>query len=109
LRKNLRAHDASTNNTFRKYGKRVFKDSQVLQTSTDRRSDEMTDTKQPESHTTLYDVCQEVLRLEIVNAELLEALKELLRVESTHDDGEIVLEVARHNAKAAIAKAEGSK
>jgi hypothetical protein len=35
----------------------------------------MTDTKQPESHTTLYDVCQEVLRLESVNAELLEALE----------------------------------
>ena len=48
----------------------------------------------------------ELRRLHEVNAELLEALKELLRVESTHDDGEIVLEVARHNAKAAIAKAE---
>ncbi len=69
----------------------------------------MTDTKQTKSHTTLYDVCQEVLRLESVNAELLEALKELLRAESTHDDGEIVLEVARHNAKAAIAKAEVTK
>ena len=66
-------------------------------------------TKQLESHTALYDACQEILRLEQVNAELLEALKELLRVESTHDDGEIVLEVARHNAKAAIAKAEVTK
>ena len=42
-----------------------------------RKGDEMTD-KQPESHTTLYDVCQEVLRLESVNAELLEALKTVL-------------------------------
>jgi hypothetical protein len=28
-----------------------------------------------ESHTTLHDVCQEVLRLEKINADLLEALK----------------------------------
>ena len=34
-------------------------------------------TKQPESHTALYDACQEILRLEQVNAELLEALSEL--------------------------------
>lgn len=61
---------------------------------------------QPEAHTTLHDVCQEVLRLEKINAGLLEALKELLRVEAISDDGEIILEVARHNARAAIAKAE---
>jgi hypothetical protein len=66
-------------------------------------------TKQPESHTALYDACQEILRLEQVNAELLEALKELFRVESTHDDGEIILEVARHNARTAIAKATGEQ
>ena len=34
-------------------------------------------TKQPEAHTALYDACQEILRLEQVNAELLEALKGL--------------------------------
>lgn len=61
---------------------------------------------QPESQATLYDVCQEVLRLEAVQKELLGALKELLRVEAISDDGEIILEVARHNARAAIAKAE---
>jgi hypothetical protein len=49
----------------------------------------------------------EIRRLHEVNIELLEALKELLRVESTHDDGEIILEVARHNARTAIAKATG--
>ena len=30
---------------------------------------------QPESHTALYDACQEILRLEQVNAELLDQLK----------------------------------
>lgn len=34
-------------------------------------------TNQPEAHTALYDACQEILRLEQVNAELLEALKEI--------------------------------
>lgn len=54
------------------------------------------------------EIATELRRLHEVNIELLEALKELLRVESTHDDGEIILEVARHNARTAIAKAEVS-
>jgi hypothetical protein len=70
----------------------------------------MTDTKQPESHTTLYDVCQEILRLESVNAELLEALKQTMSwidnwsPEFTYDP-----DWSNHEdkAKAAIAKAEG--
>ncbi len=81
----------------------------------------MTDTKQPEALRLAEmiegdmscigdaEIVAELRRLHEVNAELLEALQELLRVESTHDDGEIVLEVARHNAKAAIAKAKVTK
>ena len=53
-----------------------------------------------------YEVMQSLHKL---NQELVEALKELLRVEATHDDGEIILEVARHNAKAALAKARGTE
>ena len=49
----------------------------------------------------------ELRRLHELNKELVEALEELLRVEATHDDGEIILEVARHNARAALAKARG--
>ena len=55
------------------------------------------------------EIATELRRLHEVNQELLEALKELLRVEPTHDDGEIILEVARHNARVAIAKAEVTK
>ena len=56
---------------------------------------------------TRQDAAAELRRLHEVNQELIEALEELLRVEATHDDGEIILEVARHNARAALAKARG--
>ena len=62
-------------------------------------------TKQPESHTALYDACQEILRLEQVNAELLEALKELCNVTDTNDYNE----AAFFKAEAAIAKATGEQ
>ena len=55
------------------------------------------------------EAAKELRRLHEVNIELLNALKELLRVEAKHDDGDTELEVARHNARTAIAKAEGSK
>ena len=84
----------------------------------------MTDTKQPESHTTLYDVCQEVLRLESVNAELLEALKEIADCPQFIDEATVpkagieaapqqvivnmsVALVRLRKARAAIDKAEG--
>ena len=55
----------------------------------------------PEPHTTLYDVCQEVLRLEKVNAELLEALKEVVAYCEEHGHSWSVMA----QAKATIAKA----
>ena len=69
----------------------------------------MTDTKQPESHTTLYDVCQEVLRLESVNAELLEALKDVLPILESmlRINGDPSPDSIGGRARAAIAKAEG--
>jgi hypothetical protein len=66
-----------------------------------------------EAHDWQYKMAGQRLRriekLEAQNQELVEALQELLRVEATHDDGEIILEVARHNAKAALAKAKGEE
>ena len=56
--------------------------------------------EQAESNTTLYDVCQEILRLEAVQKELLEALK-LAQAIIGHPDDQGSKFIA-----AAIAKAE---
>ena len=67
-------------------------------------------TNQPEAHTALYDACQEILRLEQVNAELLEALKQILENDGGRGSkcfNAIRLSDARDQAREAIAKAEG--
>jgi hypothetical protein len=63
-------------------------------------------TKQLETHATLYDACQEILRLEQVNAELLEALKEI--ASETYDEWTNGAK-AQRIAEAAIAKATGEQ
>ncbi len=62
-------------------------------------------TKQPESHTALYDACQEILRLEQVNAELLEALNKITLVQNKSPV--IMYQAMEDIARAAIAKATG--
>lgn len=81
-------------------------------------------TKQPESNTALYDACQEILRLEQVNAELLDALKEICDCPQWIDEATVskagieaapqqvimnmsVALVRLRKARAAIAKATG--
>tara|TARA_R110000868_G_scaffold173253_1_gene409337 strand:- start:95 stop:310 length:216 start_codon:yes stop_codon:yes gene_type:complete len=69
-------------------------------------------TKQPESHTALYDACQEILRLEKVNAELLEALKCIVDVNPRLWDADVRDQFepwAKNRARAAIAKATGEQ
>jgi hypothetical protein len=58
---------------------------------------------QPESHTTLHDVCQEVLRLEKINANLLEALK---LAHATLCGANMNEKIVSKKITAAIAKAE---
>jgi hypothetical protein len=61
---------------------------------------------QPESHTPLYDACQEILRLEAVQKELVEALEEMV---SQFDQFGLIdcEEQAIKEARAALAKAKG--
>lgn len=69
-------------------------------------------TDQPEAHTALYDACQEILRLEQVNAELLEALKCIVDVNPRLWDADVRDQFepwAKNRARAAIAKATGEQ
>ena len=58
----------------------------------------------PEPHTTLHDVCQEVLRLEKINAELLNALQFFAKAE-INDDNCASLEVAQRRVRTFAANA----
>ena len=61
---------------------------------------------QPESHTTLHDVCEEVLRLEKINAGLLEALK---LAHATLCGANMNEKIVFKKITAAIAKATGEQ
>lgn len=60
-----------------------------------------------ESHTTLHDVCQEVLRLEQANADMLSALRAIVAVAETEDS--FSMQTIKDCANIAIKQATGEQ